>query len=254
MTEPGTAAATIKVVDPPAGRLIAVGDIHGCVDELSVLLDEMVSRWKITDRDRVVFLGDYIDRGPASNLVVERVLEFRRDFPQTLFLRGNHEDMFLSYLGLPGGSMGEMFLPNGGVQTLGSYDVEDFFSLPSILSAVPGTHLSFFQELELCISCGDTLLVHAGINPSLPLDQQNAEELLWIRAEFLYEPHPFPQTVVFGHTPFHDIVDDRPFKIGIDTGLVFGNKLTCLNITHGEALQVVRGGRRSVMVSLAREG
>lgn len=148
--------------------------------------------------------------------------------------------------------MGEMFLPNGGVQTLASYQVGDYFSLPSILESMPAEHLSFYRELEICLSIGDALLVHAGINPIVPLEQQDAEELLWIRGEFLYEPHNLPQTVIFGHTPFHEIVDDRPCKVGIDTGLVFGNKLTCFNVTHGEALQVVRGGRRAIHSALPR--
>lgn len=252
MTGSDITSEIIRVVEEPQGRLIAVGDIHGCVDELSVGLDEAVSQWKLTDRDMVVFLGDYVDRGPASNRVIDRVLEFRDSFPNTYFLRGNHEDMFLSYLGLPGGSMGEMFLPNGGIQTLGSYNVDDFFSVTSVFAAIPERHISFLKELEICISCGDFLFVHAGLNPVLSLEDQNSEEMLWIRGEFLYEPHNFPQTIVFGHTPFHEIVDDRPFKIGIDTGLVFGNKLTCLNVTHGEALQVVRGGRRALPIALAR--
>lgn len=252
MADAGSNSGVVKLVDAPEGRLIAIGDIHGCVDELSVMLDELVSQWKLTDRDLVVFLGDYIDRGPASSLVIERVLEFRRDFPNTRCLRGNHEDMLLSYLGLPGGSMGEMFLPNGGVQTLASYHVGDYFSVPSILEAVPPDHLSFFKELEICLSIGDALLVHAGINPRRSLNAQIEEELLWIRGEFLYEPHNLGQTVIFGHTPFHDIVDDRPCKVGIDTGLVFGNKLSALNVTHGEALQVVRGGRRAIHSALSR--
>src|ERR1043166_9018992 len=100
-------------------RTFVIGDIHGCVDELNWLLDALSP----TEADAIVFLGDYIDRGPASKAVIDRLLRLRREGPGCVFLKGNHEDMFLAFLGLQG-HYGEAFLLNGGETTLQSYGWE----------------------------------------------------------------------------------------------------------------------------------
>src|SRR5271170_5524307 len=102
------------------GRLFAIGDIHGCPDELAVLLHKIAPR----AGDAVVFVGDYVDRGPSARDVVEQLLEFERSPAEVIFLKGNHEDMMLSFLGLPG-HYGDSFLFNGGAATLDSYSVRD---------------------------------------------------------------------------------------------------------------------------------
>jgi serine/threonine protein phosphatase 1 len=253
MDELPVAFAKFTRIPQPEGRVFAIGDVHGCCKELELLLDELVSQWKVTNRDRVIFLGDFVDRGPDSCGVINRVIEFCKDFPNTICLRGNHEDMLIDFLGQPGGTMGEMFLPNGGVQTLESYGISDELPPAEIARLFPPSHLEFLLNLKIVVETDTHIFVHAGLNPKLPMDYQLMEDVLWIRGEFLYEPHTFGKVIVFGHTPFHEVVDDRPHKIGIDTGLVFGNKLTCLNVTHLEAMQVARGGLRVFSLNLSKQ-
>src|SRR6185369_11137148 len=100
-------------------RTFAIGDVHGCIDELNVLLDSLAP----AADDTIVFLGDYIDRGPTPKGVIDRLLSLRREGTRCIFLKGNHEDMFLAFLGL-GGHYGDAFLYNGGAATLRSYGVE----------------------------------------------------------------------------------------------------------------------------------
>jgi serine/threonine protein phosphatase 1 len=220
-----------------AARTFVIGDIHGCVDEIDRLLDTLAP----AAGETVVFLGDYIDRGPASKGVIDRLLRLRREGPRCVFLKGNHEDMFLGFLG-EGGAFGEVFLANGGGATLRSY------GLPSECGQVrgeqlPPEHLEFLKSLRLRSEHGDFLCVHAGLDPARPLLAQRDEDLLWIRDEFIRQPHPFPYTVLFGHTPQREVLVDLPFKIGLDTGLVYWNKLSCLELAEQQLFQIRRGAR-----------
>lgn len=227
-----------------------IGDIHGCSDELACLLEEL----PLEPSDRLVFLGDYIDRGPDSKGVISYLAEWQRKGEQEMiFLKGNHEDMFLSYLGLPG-RYGEMFLFNGGGATLASYGVSPRDATPeSILSAIPAAHLRFFQGLRTYYLAESYLCVHAGIHPSRPLNQQIEEELLWIRDEFILSPHSLPYTVLFGHTPQRAVLFHLPYKIGLDTGLVYGNDLSCLEVTEKVLYQIGRGMKKVVRRNVREE-
>lgn len=216
-------------------RCFIVGDIHGCLDELNCLLDTLAPG----SEDTIVFLGDYIDRGPASLGVIDRLLRLRSEGPHCAFLRGNHEDMFLSYVGW-GGRYGESFLYNGGDATLRSYGLEHRPS-HEIADRFPADHAEFLRALEIRHEVGSFLCVHAGLNPDRPLGAQDEEEMLWIRGAFIKRPHSFPFTVVFGHTPFREVLLDPPYKIGLDTGLVYGNKLSCLEIFAADLFQLRRG-------------
>jgi len=222
------------------GRAYIVGDIHGCVQELEVL----VAGLPLQTDDRLVFLGDYIDRGPGSREVVDLLLRLRAEQTcQLTFLKGNHEDMFLDFLG-KNGHFGEGFLDNGGHMTLRSYRIPYGVSGREAAESLPPEHLQFFQELEIFTVVEPVLCVHAGVNPLLPLAEQNAEEMLWIRQEFLTNPHLLPYTVVFGHTPHRAVRFDLPYKVGIDTGLVYGGKLSCLEVTEKQLYQVAKGSLR----------
>ena len=222
------------------GRAYIVGDIHGCVQELEVL----VAGLPLQTDDRLVFLGDYIDRGPGSREVVDLLLRLRAEQTcQLTFLKGNHEDMFLDFLG-KNGHFGEGFLDNGGHMTLRSYRIPYGVSGREAAESLPPEHLQFFQELEIFTVVEPVLCVHAGVNPLLPLVEQNAEEMLWIRQEFLTNPHLLPYTVVFGHTPHRAVRFDLPYKVGIDTGLVYGGKLSCLEVTEKQLYQVAKGSLR----------
>jgi predicted MPP superfamily phosphohydrolase len=219
-------------------RSYVIGDIHGCLNELALLIEGL----PLESGDRLVFLGDYIDRGPDSKGVVAYILELqKRNDLEFVCLKGNHEDMFMSYLGLPG-QHGDMFLYNGGRATLDSYGINSKnASLDEIKEQIPRSHFEFFENLKGYFVIEPFLCVHAGIHPLKPLEAQTETELLWIRNEFIYNPHRLPYTVLFGHTPQHSVFFDLPYKIGLDTGLVYGNKLSCLEFTEKVLYQVTRG-------------
>lgn len=222
-------------------RCYVVGDIHGCLEELERLIESL----PLEPADRVVFLGDYIDRGPNAKGVIAYLLQLERDREQSFtFLKGNHEDMFLAYLGLPG-RYGDMFLFNGGGATLASYGIRHAPRPPALArQAIPESHLNFLLRLKKYEIVGSYLCVHAGINPSKPLEEQSEEELFWIREEFILKPHPLPYTVLFGHTPQREVLYNLPYKIGLDTGLVYGNRLSCLELQEKVLYQISRGGKR----------
>lgn len=222
-------------------RLYAIGDIHGCAQELSVLLDYLRVVERLTTEDTIVFIGDYIDRGPDTPQVIELLLQFQRSYPGAVFLKGNHEAMLLSYL-MESGDEGNLFRPNGGEETLHQYGVLDP-DHESALAKIPDEHLHFFLSLRRYFLTERYLFVHAGINPNLPLYQQGEDDLLWIRDEFLVSEHNLEKTVIFGHTPFETVFLDLPYKIGIDTGLVFGNKLSCVELTGERTFEVPAGGQ-----------
>jgi serine/threonine protein phosphatase 1 len=208
------------------------------VDELAVMLKSIAP----SAGDTVVFVGDYIDRGPAAREVIDLLIEFRTGTARTIFLKGNHEDMLLSFLGMPG-RYGDAFVFNGGANTLESYGASEI-SPEALRERIPEKHLEFFRTLARRHSEPPYLFVHAGIQPELPLEEQDDEALLWIRHEFIFHPHRLDATVVFGHTPMRTVMVDLPYKLGIDTGLVYGGKLTCLELTEGVAHQVGRGSRQ----------
>ena len=220
-------------------RCYVIGDIHGCFDELRYLIEGL----PLEPGDRLVFLGDYIDRGPDSKGVVSYLLELQKDAAayDLIFLKGNHEDMLLSYLGLRGQN-GNMFFHNGGKATLASYGL--FTSQPmgeEALSVIPPAHLAFFKNLRSYYLMERFLCVHAGIHPLKSLNDQTESDMFWIRHEFIYSFHMLPYTVLFGHTPQRHVFYDLPYKVGLDTGVVYGNKLTCLETEEKVLYQISRG-------------
>jgi serine/threonine protein phosphatase 1 len=203
--------------DEPATYVI--GDIHGCLRPLQRLLKKIAPQ----PGEEVVFIGDYIDRGPQSREVVEYLLGLPY---RCVFLLGNHERMLLDYLT---GNDGGIYLPNGGLATLQSYG-GDFANIPP-------AHLSFFHALRPMYETPGFLFVHAGIRPMVPLDKQTMDDLVWIRQEFFQFIGRFPKPVVFGHTPLRQVLL-TPDRIGIDTGCVYGGKLTCLKLPSRKVIQV----------------
>jgi serine/threonine protein phosphatase 1 len=205
-------------------RILAIGDIHGSYRKLASLMKKI----KIDpEKDLIVFLGDYIDRGDRSKEVVDYLVELKREMPSTVFLLGNHEHMLLEYLS---GRNINPFLFNGGQKTLNSYLGEGrLTSLRDPRKIFPEDHLNFFKSLSPFFELEDYIFVHAGLKRGIPLEQQDLFDLLWIREEFYYSKTNFGKTVIFGHTPFPE-----PFvyhnKVGIDTGAVYGNKLTCVEL------------------------
>lgn len=228
-----------------------IGDIHGCVDELRHLIESL----PLQRGDSVVCLGDYIDRGPASADVIAYLISLQAQPGgiEWIFLRGNHEDMFLSYLGLDG-QHGDMFLINGGKATVASYGLEpDELSADLVLPKIPAAHLDFYQRLKKYHSMDSFLCVHAGIHPQKSLEEQTDEEFFWIRNAFIYSSHRLPYTVLFGHTPQATVLYDLPYKVGLDTGLVYGNMLTCLDVDEKVLYQINRGKKRVRRTSVQRK-
>lgn len=228
-----------------AHRVFVIGDVHGCLEELERLLEALAPN----SGDTICFLGDYVDRGPSSKGVVDRLLRLRVEGPRCVFLKGNHEDMFLAYLG-ESGMYGDVFVMNGGAATLASYGLTDEKGAAAA-ARLPEGHLEFLRTLPTQASFGEFFCVHAGVNPLRALDEQTEEDLLWIREEFILAAHNFPATVLFGHTPQREVFLHLPFKVGLDTGVVYGNKLSCLDLERKELFQVRRGGRRAVRSDLA---
>lgn len=226
--------------------LYAIGDLHGCPDELEVVLDVLAPG----PGDTIVFLGNYVDRGPAVRSLVDRLLRLREAPFTSVFLRGNHEDMLLSYLGVSG-KHGDVYLENGGGMTLASYGIPAGMPGTESLSLMPSDHIAFFRGCRLHHLAAPFLFVHAGIRPGVALDAQHEDDLLWIREEFFTRPHALPYTVVFGHTPTREARVELPYRIGLDTGLVYGNKLSCLDVDGQRLVQVTRGARRATMRDLA---
>ncbi|MAJ60550.1 MAG: hypothetical protein CBC48_11325 [bacterium TMED88] len=223
--------------------LYAIGDIHGELERLEVLLDSL----PLTHGDRFVFLGDYIDRGSESRAVIDRLIALEQEYP-CVFLLGNHESMLLDFLGYEGPAYcgGSALLSNGGDKTLAEYG---FFDLPiSARSSfsLPHRHEEFFRRLKLYHAEADYLFVHAGLDPR-QLDRSSAESalhhcrvehLLWNRTS-PSRPHSLGITIIYGHTPSEDMEVrwNVPFSIGIDTGAVYGGPLTALRLPDFEVFQ-----------------
>jgi serine/threonine protein phosphatase 1 len=226
----------------PAGRRVyAVGDIHGRADLLSEMLELIMADTARRPRSAVtvLFLGDYIDRGPDSRQVIEMLIRFG-ETQQTICLMGNHEDAMLRFLADP--LDGAQWRGFGGLETLMSYGVEidelrlgHGFGLArkAFLAAMPDRHKEFFLSLKFCERIGGYYFCHAGVRPGVALEAQDPQDLIWIRDEFLYWPKDFGLTIVHGHTPVpHPELHDN--RVNVDTGAFATGRLTCAVIEANE--------------------
>lgn len=217
-----TPSGTMYVKNPTS--FYAFGDIHGEYYKLKRLLS------KISYEDScLIFLGDYIDRGQWSFEVVEFLINLSKNCT-TIFLRGNHDDMFMDYLS---GINEQIFIFNGGRKTIESYEKHGWnidsgtYYLDRVL---PRKHITFFQKLKNYYETDDFIFVHAGIVPGVPMEQQNKEMLLWDRSFSFVEDYE-GKVVVHGHSPKAQVVNKK-YEIGLDTGACFesmGN-LTCVKL------------------------
>lgn len=232
------------------GRLLCIGDVHGCAPELERLIAAVDPR----PEDRLVFLGDYVDRGRASRATVDLLCDLAQRLPATVFLRGNHEEMFLDFIGEDGANR-RAFFGNGGAQTLASYGWKSPVPPPQDVAhaLVPDEHLAFFRRLVLRHEEDGFAFVHAGVRPGVALADQVREDLLWIREDFLLADHGLDATVVFGHTPYREVWFGDARKIGLDTGCVYGGRLSCIDLTQGLLHQVGHGQRDTTTRSIAAE-
>lgn len=208
----------------------AIGDIHGRLDKLIELLDII----KPQSDDQLIFLGDYIDRGKDSKNVIDRLIKLSHE-TNCIFLKGNHEDMFLYYY--LGRKDPYLFLFNGGSSTLESYGIKPFTENDKKL--IPKEHMQFFDNLELIHEDDNYIYVHAGLNPFNKPNEQSEFDLLWIRTIFINNSCEFitKKKIIFGHTSKENftpwIMND---KIGIDTGCVFGGPLTAIKLPEEQII------------------
>jgi len=204
-------------------RIYAIGDVHGCFDKLMDLMDRIDID---LGQDTLVFLGDYIDRGPNAYEVVAYLMELKEQHDNVVLLKGNHEEMLENYLTH---FDKYTYLVNGGSQTLESYMRHS----KEAAFPIPRAHMDFFASLDLYHETDHYIFVHAGLREKIPLRMQGADDLLWIRGPFVQSGTDFGKRVIFGHTPFSEPLV-TPNKIGIDTGAVYGNKLTCVKLPEIE--------------------
>jgi serine/threonine protein phosphatase 1 len=227
---------------PKGYRAYVIGDVHGRLDLLKDLLAKIHAE---LDREPpakclLVFVGDLIDRGPNSAQVIERLRTYNRRGVNPVFLLGNHEEVLLRIL------RGEAELITkwrwfGGSECLQSYGVNpeelarssDEEALAIVRSAIPRSHVQFLESFADSCRFGDYLFVHAGVRPGIELDQQSQSDLRWIREPFLNDNSDHGFVVVHGHT-ITDAVEQRPNRIGIDTGAYRSGVLTALAIEEAE--------------------
>jgi serine/threonine protein phosphatase 1 len=237
---PRSAPKTLATATLPDGiRIYAIGDIHGRSDLLQNRLTQIEADCEAHPYPRsiIVFLGDYIDRGPASKQVIDLLIECKQK-TESIFLKGNHETFEQRFLNDP--NTLDEWRSCGGLETLVSYglnpplnpDATERTKLAHELADAMGEeHLEFIKSLELSFCCGDFLFVHAGIRPGIPLHKQKEDDLLWIRDEFLTYARPFEKFVVHGHTPVRAL-DIRNNRANLDTGAFATGHLACVAIEN----------------------
>lgn len=199
-----------------SSRIFAVGDIHGCLGMVESLLDKIPAD---PECDTLIFLGDYIDRGADSREVIEFLIGLRRTFKNLIFLMGNHEKMFRDYFTRTNRHFFNLY---GDENTKNAYGKAKEFHVPS-------SHSDFFHSLGLIYETDQYIFVHAGLRPGIPVKKQKEVDILWIREDFFAAHCDFGKKVIFGHTPFREPLV-KADKIGIDTGAVYGNILTCVQL------------------------
>jgi serine/threonine protein phosphatase 1 len=222
---------TLAPATIPAGiRIYAIGDVHGCDDRLAAMHAAVVTDLSEhpVAHPLLIHLGDYIDRGPNSAGVLDRLTRPIPGAPGLTVanLMGNHEDMLLRALASGDRADGQHWLANGGGETLVSWGLS-WRDPPSAWAAgIPPAQLGLLRGLAIAHRVGGYIFVHAGLRPGVKLAAQTRHDMLWIREPFLSFNGELPAVAVHGHTPAHEPTV-RPHRIGIDTGAVLGGHLTC---------------------------
>lgn len=212
-------------------QTFVIADIHGCHIPFLHLLEKMDLH---PDCDRLVFLGDYVNRGPHSKELLSELIDLKRKMPHTIFLKGNHEVMLLDYLK---GQNKELFLSAGGQETIKSYDA-DIADHTSLAASLPESHHHFLKNLLPYWEDDDFIYVHAGLEPGRHMSQQRPQWLYWAdREKFIHTTYSLSKRIIFGHFDQQEplIMSD---KIGIDCGAVYGRYLTCLILPDLQFLKV----------------
>jgi serine/threonine protein phosphatase 1 len=215
---------------PPDLRIYAIGDVHGCVAAHAAILDQIAEDYeeRPVAEAVVIHLGDLIDRGPDSAAVLARVA-LGSPIPgsgEMINLRGNHEELCLNAI-QQGGEPSRIWRRNGGETCLADWGVPKKAPAAEWASFVPQEQMTVLLEERVCYRRAGYFFAHAGVRPGVPLADQDAHDLVWIRQPFLSWPDPLEAVVVHGHTP-KDAPTVRVNRIGIDTGAVYGGRLTAV--------------------------
>ena len=225
-------------------NIFAIGDIHGCLTELTILHKKILSYEKFdVKNDLIIYLGDYIDRGKNSKEVINQILKLKKKEIKTINLMGNHDEFMIDFLFNKKNNI-KNWLNFGLDQTIRSYGIEvvDFIKngfdddiiddLRNILLEKMGEeHTSFFKNLELSFTSEKYFFVHAGIDPKKRFEDQSKQDFLWSRSsDFFNKDFKAGKIIVHGHTPESDIVS-HPYRINIDTGCFFSGKLSSVCLT-----------------------
>ena len=231
----------------------AIGDIHGHLDKLErahARIEADRAREGAQDA-QLIHVGDLVDRGPASAGVITYLMELSKSDPRITILRGNHDQLFVDFLTQDletcraNGTLRWTEAILGGRETLASYGVQNWFKSAAHREAqrqVPAEHVAFLSGLPLTHQAGDCLFVHAGIRPGVALDDQDPEDLIWIRHEFLMSRLDHGPLVVHGHTPT-DEVEHHGNRLAIDTGAAFGGPLSAVAIEGRDAFLLTETDR-----------
>lgn len=230
-------------------RIYAIGDIHGCIDDLIDMQARIAADLQANPHPRplVIYLGDYTDRGPDSRAVIENLMHANTTALPSRFLFGNHDSYIDLFLGNPDNLHGRMFHwlnPRmGGQTTLASYGVtgateqDPLSAREQFAKAIPDAHRAFLRGCARAIHIGGYYFVHAGIDPAKPLAAQVEYDQIWMREPFLSSTLDFGAVVVHGHSPVH-LVENHGNRIAVDTGAVFGRHLSCL-VLEGDAQELL---------------
>jgi len=226
---------TTKPCIPAGQRVYCIGDIHGRADLLADIHQQILADAKdFKGTKYLVYLGDYVDRGPDTKQVLDLLLEEPMPGFEAVYLQGNHELILLSFIEHPEATAS--WLSFGGREALNSYGIplahipgrREVFALATRFDEVlPDTHREFLQNCQNSWQCGDYYFVHAGIRPGVALERQLTEDQLWIRDEFLASTKDHGATIVHGHSIVAE-PELLPNRIGIDTGAFRSGVLTCL--------------------------
>lgn len=216
-------------------RLYAIGDVHGRLDLLSGMHRTIAAE---IERDRpadwrIVHLGDYVDRGPASRGVIDFLIAAQQRDARIIALAGNHDIGFRDFLAMPAAD--GLFARYGGRETALSYGVAIDFADPTsleegwknLVSAVPPNQKHFLHDLPYSVSFGDFFFCHAGVRPGIPLERQSHDDLIWVRTIFHDHPELYEKVIVHGHTPQVE-AELLPNRVNVDTGAFQSGRLTAL--------------------------
>lgn len=227
-----------------SGRILALGDVHGCAKTLESLIDRVMPMHD----DVMVFLGDYVDRGDKVFETIEFCVKLKEMFPETVFLMGNHEEMFIRCLkGKARLDEWRMFRYNGGnvtirsyLENLGLHDKSDI-----LWEDLPKSHQDFYDNLKIYHEIDNFVFVHAGVRPLVALGDQLTHDMIWIRDEFLYYDNDVMpgKVIIHGHTQMTRVEidhynDTSGDKYNLDSACVFGCELTCRDLTNGIVYRV----------------